>query len=274
MKSLFRSLAPGFVFLILAVLPLGCPHNLSVPPLAPVPFTPTSGSTTPSISPTLSGTPTPTTYLTGTPTPTVTQTPTGTPTRTLTSTPTPTVTNTPTIITTWFYYVSPTVTWQCTPAVQSHPIFDNFDSYMIYPGANPGCSSAAMTQYVGGDQVNDHGFLSATANGDPTYAGADWHYYHFSVGLAPEYYGAYLSCIGTNQYSMIINPCGAYPITYTGAGVSFTQLGGNYSMDIAVVGLSGTPGPYTLTVWEHGTMTPTFTATDTPTSTPTPTPTP
>ncbi|HEY5037911.1 MAG TPA: hypothetical protein VIJ93_02450 [bacterium] len=246
----------------------GCSRTFTTSPTGPAagptntPALTSTDSTTPTLSPTPNTSSTP--GSTNTPTATgQTNTPTGSPTPTQ---------GTPT----------------CIPpdlGGPSYPLYDYFDTRVYAPGSNPGCSSA-LTYDVAGRQVNIFGTLAATAGGNSTYAGADWHYYDFNFYTANgEGWILNFGCFGSNQYSLITYPCNG-PATYTGPVTFFGNAVSSFAVEVAVVGLSGTPGPYTLSAWEEGTPramttptptgfdTPTPTATSTPTSSPTNTPTP
>jgi len=281
-------------------------------------FTKTSTPGSPTITPVLSGSPTPNQTLTTSPSPnltntnTTTQTPTNTPTNSPTNTPTSTLTGSPSPIwtntntitatattcqtPTWTWtptssitpgitstvcspvHVSPTVTETCAVPFfgSTYPQDIYYENTLTSPGCNPGCGSAVYYD-VTGTQYNICGTISSTANGNPTLAGADWHYYHYNFSDLLEPGNAYISCPGSATFAIIYNPCSSSPTTTFGNNIS---NGWGDNSTIAIVGYSGTPGPYLLTFWAQGTptssytptvtITPTHSSTSTPTSTPTP----
>lgn len=225
----------------------------SVPPTFTLtPITPTSSYTP--VPPTLTWTPVPPT-LSYTPIP-----PTYTPTWTLSPTPlTPSVT--------------PTITFLCPTPIGQYAYGQSTVYEKELPGVMGQNDSCATQEGYGVffSQVSVIGYLSATANGNPTYAGSDRDFYSFTNSGNGVERGFQFSCFGSNQYHLILFPCGGTPVTYTGP----VTVDGSFSLpnptQFEVVGLSGSPGYYMLSYWEQRDATYTPVATSAWTFTPTPT---
>ena len=114
----------------------------------------------------------------------------------------------------------------------------------FYETAHSTCASSCVSVinppiFAVGKQINVYGNLSSTANGAANYAGADWHFYSFTLYSVPEISRISLSGSGFDQYTLLINPgCNA---TYSGS-TTFATLQGAVSVTVAVVSYPAIPG--------------------------------